>query len=175
MGTADGLGNFVRQILDVPEKVDTRSYLQFLFFKHILRVNTRVPWPVHFTSRVVAPEKIRLGRATYPGDMPGCYIQGNNGIEVGDYAIFGPNVGIISANHDPANLDQHLPAEPIRIGRHCWVGMNAVILPGVQLGDHTHVGAGSVVTHSFPEGHCVIAGNPARLIRPVAPPTSANP
>ena len=43
--------------------------------------------------------------------------------------------------------------------------MNSVILPGVTLGDHTIVGAGSVVTKSFPDGDCVIAGNPARMIR----------
>ena len=46
-----------------------------------------------------------------------------------------------------------------------WIGMNSVILPGVTLGPGTVVGAGSVVTHSFPEGHCVIAGVPAKLIR----------
>ena len=43
--------------------------------------------------------------------------------------------------------------------------MNSVILPGVTLGEHTVVGAGSVVTKSFPDGHCVIAGNPAIIIR----------
>ena len=43
--------------------------------------------------------------------------------------------------------------------------MNAVILPGVTLGDHTIVGAGSIVTKSFPEGYVVIAGNPAKIIR----------
>jgi acetyltransferase-like isoleucine patch superfamily enzyme len=156
---------FIRNILRVPEKVDTRFHLQCLLFRYLLRINTKAPWPVHFTSRVVAPEKIRLGRATYPGDMPGCYIQAINGIEVGDYSIFAPGVGLISANHDWQDLDRHLPAEPIRIGKHCWVGMNAVILPGVQLGDYTVVGAGSVVTSSFPQGYCMIAGNPARLVR----------
>ena len=43
-------------------------------------------------------------------------------------------------------------------------GMNAVVLPGVKLGNGTIVGAGSIVTHSF-EGHCIIAGNPARLLK----------
>ena len=45
--------------------------------------------------------------------------------------------------------------------------MNAMIMPGVELGPHTVVGAGAVVTKSFPEGHCVIAGNPAKLIKKI--------
>jgi acetyltransferase-like isoleucine patch superfamily enzyme len=47
--------------------------------------------------------------------------------------------------------------------------MNAVVLPGVELGDFTVVGAGSVVTHSFRSGYCIIAGNPAKLIRNIDP------
>ena len=43
--------------------------------------------------------------------------------------------------------------------------MNSVILPGVTLGNHTIVGAGSVVTKSFDEGYCIIAGNPARIVK----------
>lgn len=58
-----------------------------------------------------------------------------------------------------------MTGKPITIGDNCWIGMNAVVLTGVELGDYTTVGAGAVVTHSFP-GHCVIAGNPARVIRP---------
>lgn len=168
------LRRLIRGILRVPENVETAFYVQHLLFKHLLRINTCVPWPVHFTSRVATPLKVRLGRATYPGDMPGCYIQAANGIEIGDFSIFGPGVGIISANHDPANLDRHLPAEPIRIGSYCWIGMNAVILPGVQLGDHTIVGAGSVVSTSYPEGYCVIAGNPARVVRRTEQPASTS-
>ena len=50
------------------------------------------------------------------------------------------------------------------IGKRCVIGGRAIITPGVTLGDHVFVGAGSVVTKSFPS-HCLIAGNPARIIR----------
>jgi acetyltransferase-like isoleucine patch superfamily enzyme len=43
--------------------------------------------------------------------------------------------------------------------------MNATVLPGIVLGDFTIVGAGAVVTRSFPDGYCVVAGNPAAIIR----------
>lgn len=43
--------------------------------------------------------------------------------------------------------------------------MNSVITAGVELGTRTIVGAGSVVTKSFPDGYCVIAGNPAKIIK----------
>lgn len=50
------------------------------------------------------------------------------------------------------------------IGHHCVIGGRAIILPGVSLGNHVFVGAGSVVTKSFPD-HCLIAGNSARIIK----------
>jgi acetyltransferase-like isoleucine patch superfamily enzyme len=71
----------------------------------------------------------------------------------------------MSANHDLGDLRLQRKAEPIRIGKYCWLGMGAVILPEVNLGDYTIVGAGSVVTKSFPNGYCVIAGSPAKMIR----------
>ena len=45
--------------------------------------------------------------------------------------------------------------------------MNSVLLPGVELGDHTVVGAGTIVTKGFPEGYCVLVGNPARKIKKI--------
>jgi acetyltransferase-like isoleucine patch superfamily enzyme len=136
-----------------------------LFAQKVLGFNRKAYWPMHFTSYVSNPRLVRLGIGTAPGDSKGCYIQSNNGIEIGDYTMLAPNVGLISANHNPSDLSDHVSADPIRIGRYCWIGMNAVILPGVTVGDHTVVGAGAVVTDSFPEGYCVVGGVPARLIK----------
>jgi len=155
----------LRRLFRVREDVDFKSHLGYVFWQRVIGINRGAGWPVHFTSRVVAAEKVQIGRASYPGDMPGCYIQAMNGIIIGDYCLFGPNVGLVSASHDPENPKRHLPSGPIKLGDHCWIGMNAVILPEVELGPKTTVGAGAVVTGSFPEGHCVIAGNPARIIR----------
>lgn len=51
-----------------------------------------------------------------------------------------------------------------RIGKDCFIGGRALILPGVEIGDGCVVGAGSVVTKSVP-AHCIVAGNPARVLR----------
>lgn len=97
--------------------------------------------------------------------QPGCFFQNYHAkIIIGRDVHIAANVGIITENHDPRNPDNHLPAKDVVIGNHCWIGMNAMVLPGVCLGDYTTVGAGAIVTHSFP-GHCVIAGNPARVIK----------
>ena len=75
-------------------------------------------------------------------------------------------MGIISANHDIYDYRKHIKGS-VKIGRYCWIGMNAVIMPDVELGDHTVVSAGAVVTESFPKGYCVIAGNPAKCIKKI--------
>ena len=51
-----------------------------------------------------------------------------------------------------------------RIGRSCFIGGRALILPGVEIGDGCVVGAGAVVTKSVPAGS-IVAGNPAKVIR----------
>ena len=134
----------------------------------VLGFNRSVPWPIHFTSSVIHWERVKRipGRAS-PGWSPGCYIQAINGITFGTGVFVGPGVKIISANHSLDNLKEHDPGAPIVIGDDCWLGANAVILPGVRLGPRTIVGAGAVVTKSFEEGNCVVAGNPAKVIKAV--------
>ena len=52
------------------------------------------------------------------------------------------------------------------IGKDVWIGANAIILPGVTIGDGCVIGAGSVVTTDLPP-HCVVVGNPARVIKTI--------
>lgn len=100
--------------------------------------------------------------------QPGCFFQNYEAtITIGKDVHMAANVGIITQNHNPENPNEHLKAKDVTIGDRCWIGMNAVILPGVQLGPYTTVGAGAIVTHSFEKGYCVIAGNPARMIRTI--------
>ncbi len=154
-----------RKVFKLRDDVGLNFYIAHVFYKYILGQNRRVKWAVHYTSTVHHPEKIVRGKNVFPGDSPGNYIEASNGISIGDFTNIGPNVGIISANHDLVNNLQHVKAPSILIGKFCWIGMNAVILPSVELGDFTVVGAGAVVTKSFIEGYCVIAGNPAAIIK----------
>lgn len=135
-----------------------------LFYQKILRINGSAYWPMHYTSTVSGVENIKIGIGTAPGLSPGCYIQGLGKIFIGDYTIVAPNVGIISANHVVTDYRKHKEGV-VKIGSYCWIGMNAVVMPNVILGDYTIVAAGAIVTKSFEDGYCIIAGNPARVIK----------
>ena len=155
----------IQQLFGLRKDVGVNFYIADFFFRKILRQNADVKWAIHFTSKINFPDKIIRGKNVFPGDSPGNFIDAYNGIEIGDYTNIGPNVGIISTNHHAVNNAILTDAPPVRIGRFCWIGMNAVILPGVELGDFTIVGAGSVVTKSFPDGFRVIGGSPAQVLK----------
>ena len=146
---------------------ETQTPIKFSmwFIQKIIGINRDVYWPTHFTSQIGNWRNIYAGIETSPGYMSGCYIQGEGRIYVGDYTQIATNVGIITANHNLYDTRKHTSARDVKIGSYCWIGMNAIILPGVELGNFTVVGAGSVVTKSFVEGYCVIAGNPAEKIK----------
>ncbi|MBQ3128246.1 MAG: sugar O-acetyltransferase [Clostridia bacterium] len=91
-------------------------------------------------------------------------------IYVGDYTLIGPNVTIATAGH-PINPELREKAyqfnRSVRIGRNCWIGAGAVIVPGVTIGDNTVIGAGSIVTKDIP-ANVVAVGNPCRVLREIS-------
>lgn len=157
--------SMIKKLFGLRQEMSISFYVLDFFFRKLLRNNSGTSWAVHHTSTIHCAEKIKRGKNVFPGDSPGNFIDASNGIEIGDYTNLGPNVGLISKNHDNINNAIFTNHPPIKIGKFCWISMNAVVLPGVQLGDFTIAGAGAVVTKSFTEGYCVIAGNPAVIVK----------
>ena len=90
-------------------------------------------------------------------------------IYVGDYTMFGPNVTIATAGHPilpKLRQDAYQYNMPVHIGKNCWIGAGAIVLPGVTIGDNTVIGAGSVVTKDIPS-NVVALGNPCRVVREI--------
>jgi acetyltransferase-like isoleucine patch superfamily enzyme len=95
-------------------------------------------------------------------------IVAHRSIEIGDDVWTGHQVFITDGNHTFDDLEtpihtQLIEERPIRIGAHSWIGHGVVILPGVTIGRHSVVGAGSVVTRDVPD-FCVAVGAPARVV-----------
>jgi acetyltransferase-like isoleucine patch superfamily enzyme len=99
----------------------------------------------------------------------GAGIVAHERVEIHDDVFTGHNVYITDANHGYEDVGtpigkQFAPSEPVVVGEHSWLGHGAIVLPGVTIGRHVVVGAGSVVTDDLPD-RCVAVGNPARVIR----------
>ena len=90
-------------------------------------------------------------------------------IYVGDYTMFGPNVVVATAGH-PIDADLRQKGlqynMPVKIGKNCWIGAGAIIVPGVTIGDNVVIGAGSVVTKDIPS-NVVAVGNPCKVLREI--------
>ena len=110
---------------------------------------------------------VHLGKFVYANF--GLTMVDDTHIYVGDYTLFGPNVVVATAGHP---IDPELRARglqynaAVHIGKNCWIGAGALIMPGVTIGDNTVIGAGSVVTKDIPSG-VVAVGNPCRVMREI--------
>jgi acetyltransferase-like isoleucine patch superfamily enzyme len=91
-------------------------------------------------------------------------------IEIGDSVLVGPNVVMRAANHSSDTIDEtqnrgrgHVSGH-IKIGKNVWIGANAVIVPGADIGDNCVIGAGAVVNSTIPQKSLAV-GVPAKVLR----------
>ncbi|SFH69349.1 acyltransferase [Planctomicrobium piriforme] len=111
--------------------------------------------------------EMRIGSGVWIGQQ--CFFHSAGGIEIEDNVGIGPGVRILTSQHQLTDsrapiMHQPLSFAPVRIGAGSDIGVSAVILPGVTLGNGVQVAAGAVVKDSFPD-YAVIGGVPAKLIR----------
>jgi maltose O-acetyltransferase len=95
-----------------------------------------------------------------------CVVLDSNKITIGSNVLFAPGVQLYTASH-PLEIETrrtHEISKPITIGNDCWIGGNAIILPGISIGNGCVIGAGSVVTKDIPDNSMAV-GNPAKVIR----------
>lgn len=103
--------------------------------------------------------------------ISGATIYARKGITIGDNTMIGGNAKILDNDFHPIEIEARLADDKSKIGtrevvigKNCFIGCNSLILKGTVLGDGCVVGAGAVVSGKF-EDNCVIAGNPARVIK----------
>ncbi len=93
-------------------------------------------------------------------------------IEIGDNTLIGANCKLLDSDLHPIDPNERMKTDyadcvktaPIVIGKNCFIGCNSLILKGVNIGDNSTIGAGSVVTKNIP-ANVIAAGNPAKVIR----------
>lgn len=130
---------------------------------------------------ITAPFYVDYGNNIYFGNNcevnMNCTFLDDNKIIIGDNALIAPNVQIYTAFH-PTNARDRFgdpkadgsfefcktQTAPVIIGKNCWIGGGAIIMPGVTIGDNVVIGAGSVVTKDIPSNK-IAYGNPCRVVR----------
>ncbi len=120
------------------------------------------------------PTRIRLATVPQGAIILGDEVSLNTGvhifsaarIDVGGGSRIGDNVAMFDTSFHPVHEGRSVRPRPITIGRNVWIGRNAIILPGVSIGDHSVVAAGSVVFDDVPARQ-VWRGNPAAFVKHV--------
>ena len=92
-------------------------------------------------------------------------------VKIGNNVNLAQGITVTALNHNFTDStkridEQGVSTNPVTIEDDIWIGANAVILPGVNIGNHSVVAAGAVVTKDVP-AHSLVAGVPAKVIKEI--------
>ncbi|MDY0328078.1 MAG: acyltransferase [Arcobacteraceae bacterium] len=121
---------------------------------------------INGTNSITIGDNVIIPPGTILSAMPN---DPDNGIEISNDVLLGPNVSIYSATHNFDKIDIPIKAQgynskKVLIKEGAWIGVNSVILPGVTIGRNSVIGANSVVTKDIPD-YSVAVGSPARVVK----------
>lgn len=112
--------------------------------------------------------KLKIGEFIYIGDN--FKVWGEGDLEIKSNVVIGPNLTIMTSNHNYYNDVTHIPydckniCKSTVIEENVWIGANVSLVPGVNIGEGAIIGLGSVVTKSIPK-LAIVGGNPAKIIK----------
>jgi putative colanic acid biosynthesis acetyltransferase WcaF len=116
---------------------------------------------VHARARIQIPWKLHLAHRACLGDRANAYTLGD--IFIGEGATIAQEAYLCTGTHDFASPVLPLQTAPIIVGADAFIGVRALVLPGVCIGSRAVIGAGAVVTRDV-SANAIVAGNPARVI-----------
>ena len=121
------------------------------------------------SCHILVPQNMSIGSNTSISSYTTIYA--TFGVTIGENCLISSNCGISSYNHitNSVNRAEHSGedfkySKPVEIGNNVWIGMNVCILPGINVGNNSIIGAGSVVTKDVPPNE-IWVGNPAKLVK----------
>ena len=116
---------------------------------------------IHSTARIKIPWNLKMEHRACLGEYANAYSLGM--IEIQESATVAQEAYLCTGTHDFQDQSMQLITKPIKIHKNAFIGVRAMVLPGVIIGDRAIVGAMSVVSKDVPE-HLIVAGNPATMI-----------
>lgn len=156
--TLVGLHLFIATVVGY---VPSHAFRRFLY-RHVFGIKIDPGAVVHWQARFFAPSGIRIGSDSVIGNNN--FLDGRRGLTIGKCVVTSAEVMVLTLQHDVDDRGFAAVGGPVVIEDYVFVGVRAIILPGVHIGRGAVVAAGAVVTHDVPP-YAVVGGVPAKFIR----------
>lgn len=140
----------------LPDDISYIGILEELFNMKLDSVRILTPFICDFGNRVKFGKNVFINHSAI--------LSASGGIDFGDGVMLAPGVRIATINHDFNHRHSIYTYGRVVIKKNAWIGMGAIICPGVTIGEYAVVGAGAVVTRDIPD-YAVVVGSPAKIIK----------